>query len=127
MFEQNNNEATYLLVTIGSRTKRGEHATRVSTKAEYKGVALTRVGDIVTCDDGSAATIIDGAGFAAPWQDKPFALVSLRLNKGYTITETLQDGFDITVRNHQPVPALFDPGHILPLAKPANEEGEAHA
>jgi uncharacterized Zn-binding protein involved in type VI secretion len=127
MSEQNNNETTYLFVTIGSRTKRGGHVTRVSTKAEYKGMALARVGDIVTYDDGSEATIIDGSGFAATWEGKPFALVGSRLSNGDNITETLQDGFGITVRSDKPVPGLFDPAYVLPLADPVNEEGSAHA
>jgi uncharacterized Zn-binding protein involved in type VI secretion len=127
MSEQKNNETTYLFVTIGSRTKRGGHVTRVSTKVEYKGMALARVGDIVTYDDGSEATIIDGAGFAAAWKDKPFALVGSRLSNGDTITETLQDGFGITVRSDKPVLGLFDPAYVLPLAEPVNEEGSAHA
>jgi uncharacterized Zn-binding protein involved in type VI secretion len=110
-------ETTYLFVTIGSRTRDGGRVTRVSTKAEYKGMALARVGDVVTYDDGSEATIIDGAGFAAAWEDKPFALVGSRLSNGDTITETLQDGFGITVREGKPVPGLFDPAYTLrPIA-----------
>ncbi|SAL67963.1 hypothetical protein AWB69_07909 [Caballeronia udeis] len=107
-------EMAYLFVAIGSRTRDGGHVTRVSTKAEYKGTALARVGDIVTHDDGSEATIIDGAGFAAAWGDKPFALVGSRLSNDDTITETLQDGFGITVRDGKPVPGLFDPAYTLP-------------
>jgi uncharacterized Zn-binding protein involved in type VI secretion len=114
MLEQRK-ETTYLFVTIGSRTQSGGRVTRVSTKAEYKGMALARVGDIVTYDDGTEATIIDGAGFAAAWEDKPFALVGSRLSNGDTITETLQDGFGITVRDGKPVPGLFDPTYTLPL------------
>ena len=94
-------------VTIGSRTRRGGRVTRVSTKAEYKGMALARVGDIVTDDDGSKATIIDGAGFAAVWEDKPFALVGSRLSNCDTITETLPDGFGITVRSDKH--SILDP------------------
>jgi uncharacterized Zn-binding protein involved in type VI secretion len=127
MSEQKNNETTYLFVTIDSRTKLGGRVTRVSTKAEYKGMALARVGDIVTYDDGSEAVIIDGAGFAAAWEDKPFALVGSRLDNGDKITETLQDGFGITVRSDKPVPGLFDPAYVLPLAKPVNKEGSEHA
>jgi uncharacterized Zn-binding protein involved in type VI secretion len=127
MSEQKNNGTIYLFVTIGSPTKRGGHVTRVSTKAEYKGMALARVGDIVTYDDGSEAIIIDGAGFAATWEDKPFALVVSRLDNGDTITETLQDDFGITVRSAKPVPGLFDPAYVLPLTKSVTEEGSAHA
>ena len=127
MSEQKNNETTYLFVTIGSRTERGGHVTRVSTKLEYKGMMLARVGDIVTYDDGSEAVILDGAGFAAAWEDKPFALVGSRLNNGDTIKETLQDDFGITVRIDKPVPGLFDPAYVLPLTKSVKEEGSAHA
>jgi uncharacterized Zn-binding protein involved in type VI secretion len=114
MSERKNNETTHLFVTIGSRTKDGGRVTRVSTEAEYEGLALARVGDIVTYDDGSEATIIDGAGFAAAWEDKPLALVGSRLSNGDTITETLQDGCGITVRDGVPVPGLFDPTYTLP-------------
>jgi uncharacterized Zn-binding protein involved in type VI secretion len=127
MSEQNNNEMTYLFVTIGSPTKRGGHVTRVSAKFEYKGMMLALVGDIVTYDDGSEATITDGAGFAAAWEDKPFALVGSRLSNGDTITETSQGGFGITVRSDKPVPGLFDPDYVLPLAEPVNKGGSAHA
>jgi hypothetical protein len=100
--------------------------TRVSTKAEYKGIALARVGDIVTYDDGSEATIIDGAGFAAAWEDKPLALVGSRLSNGDTITETLQDGFGITGRDGKAVPGLFDPAYtVAPPA--ATDDGTIHA
>ncbi len=126
MSEQKNNETTYLFVTIGSRTKDGGRVTRVSTKAEYKGLALARVGDIVTYDDGSEATIIDGAGFAAAWENKPFALVGSRLSNGDTITETLQDRFGITVRDGKPVPGLFDPAYTLPPTE-AMSGGASHA
>jgi len=109
MSELKNNETTYFFATIGSRTNGGGHVTRVSTKAEYEGMALARVGDIVTYDDGSDATVIDGAGFAAAWSDKPFALVGSGLSNGDTITEPLQDGCGITVRSDKPVPSLFEP------------------
>jgi len=103
---------TYLFATIGSRTERGGRVTRVTTKAEYRGLALARVGDIVTYNDGSEATIIDGAGSAASWDGKPFALVGSRLSNGDRITETMQDGCGIKVRSDKPVPGLFDPAHI---------------
>jgi uncharacterized Zn-binding protein involved in type VI secretion len=126
MPEQQKNETTYLFVTVGSRTKDGGHVTRVSTKAEYEGMALARVGDIVTYDDGSEASIIDGAGFAAAWEDKPLALVGSRLSNGDTITETLQDGFGISVRDGELVPGLFDPTYMLPPIV-ETDEGTANA
>ena len=126
MPEQQKNETTYLFVTVGSRTKDGGHVTRVSTKAEYEGMALARVGDIVTYADGSEASIIDGAGFAAAWEDQPFALVSSRLSNGDTITETLQDGFGISVREGELIPGLFDPAYTLPPIV-ETDEGTANA
>jgi hypothetical protein len=77
-------------------------------------MALARVGDIVTYDDGSEAIIIDGAGFAATWEDKPLALVGSCLSNGDTITKTLQDGWGITVRDGERIPGLFDPAYTLP-------------
>jgi uncharacterized Zn-binding protein involved in type VI secretion len=127
MSELKNNETTYLFVTIGSRTRDGGRVTRVSTKAEYKGMALARVGDIVTYDDGREATIIDGAGFAAAWEDKPFALVGSRLSNGDTITETLQDGFGITVRDGKPVPGLFDSAYTTLPPTATTDGGASHA
>jgi uncharacterized Zn-binding protein involved in type VI secretion len=114
MLKPQKNETTYLFVTLGSHTKLGGRVTQVTTKAEYEGKALARVGDIVTYDDGSEATIIDGAGFAAAWDDKPFALVGSRLSNRDTITETLQDGWGITVRDGETIPGLFDPAYALP-------------
>jgi len=76
-------------------------------------MALARVGDIVTYDDGSEATIIDGAGFAAAWEDKPLALVGSRLSNGDTITETLQGGWGITIRSSERITGLFDPAYTL--------------
>jgi uncharacterized Zn-binding protein involved in type VI secretion len=124
MPEQQKNETTYLFVTIGSRTERGGRVTRVSTMAEYQGMALARVGDIVTYDDGGEATIIDGAGYAAAWGDKPLALVGSRLSNGDTIMETSQDGWGITVRDGDQAPGLFDPVLQLPrLVRQAQKSG----
>jgi uncharacterized Zn-binding protein involved in type VI secretion len=126
MPEQQNSETTYLFVTIGSRTERGGRVTRVTTTAEYEGMALARVGDIVTYEDGSEATITDGAGSAALWDNAPFALVGSRLSNGDTITETLQDEWGITVRNGEQIPGLFDPAYMLPLSA-ITDRGSSHA
>jgi uncharacterized Zn-binding protein involved in type VI secretion len=114
MPEHKDNESINFFVSVGLCTGRGGGVTRVTTQAEYQGMALARVGDWVTYDDGSEATIIDGAGYAAAWGDKPFALVGSRLSNGDTIAETLQDGCGIRVRDGEPVPGLFDPGYKLP-------------
>jgi uncharacterized Zn-binding protein involved in type VI secretion len=122
MLEQSKNKTTYLFITIGSRTARGGRLTGVSTKAEYQGMALARVGDVVTYDDGSEATVIDGAGFAATWEGKPFALVGSRPSNGDTITETLLQKAGITVQDGKPLPGLFNPAYTLPPATSGQEE-----
>ena len=126
MPEQQKNETTYLFVTVGSRTGRGGRVTRVTTRAEYQGMALAGVGDTVTYDDGSEATILDGAGLAASWDGKPFALVGSHLSNGDTITETLQAGSGITVRDDEPIPGLFDPAYMPPLSTDT-DRGHNHA
>ncbi|CAN7200423.1 hypothetical protein LJR230_000504 [Trinickia sp. LjRoot230] len=72
MQEHQKKETTYLFATIGSRTAGGGRISRVTTHAEARGLA--RVGDVVTYDDGSEATIVDGAGCAAQWCGVPLAL-----------------------------------------------------
>lgn len=67
MLEQQKNEKTCLFATIGSRAQRNGRVTKVTSKAEYRGMALARVGDIVTYDDGSEAIIIcstDGVAYS---------------------------------------------------------------
>jgi hypothetical protein len=99
MSGQDKSAKSYLFATIGSRSKLGGRVTRVTTEAEYQGMALARVSDVVTYDDGSEATIPDSAGFAATWDDKPLALVGSRRSNGDTIAETLPDAWGITVRD----------------------------
>ncbi|TCG09892.1 hypothetical protein BZM27_01960 [Paraburkholderia steynii] len=126
MPKQQNSETTYLFDTLDSSAERGGRVSRVTIKAVYQGMALERVGDIVTCDDGSEATIIDGVGFAAAWEDRPLALVGSRLSNGDTITETLQNGWGITVRGSERTPGLFDPAYTLPPSVAA-DGGNIHA
>ncbi len=123
MPEHKDNETIHLFVTIGSRTGRGGRVTRVATGAEYQGMALARVGDWVTYDDGSETTIVDGTGFAASWDDKPMARIDSRLSNGDTIMESFQDGCGITVRDGETIPGLFDPGYTLPPDTTANGAG----
>lgn len=126
MAEQQKNEMTYLFATMVSLAGRGGRVTRVTTNAEYEGKALARVGDVVKYDDGSQATIIDGAGFAGTWEDKPLALVGSHLSNGDTIIETLQDGLGISVRDSEFIPGLFDPAYIASDTD-ARREGGSHA
>lgn len=125
MPEQQKRGKTCLFVTIGSRTGREGRVTRVTTKAEYQGMALARGGDVISYDDGSEATIIDGAGFTATWEDKPLALIDPRMSNGDTITETLQDAWGVAIRDSEQTPRLFIPACTLPWS--AAHGGSTHA
>jgi hypothetical protein len=125
MPEQQKRERTYLFVTIGSRTGHEGGVTRVTTKAKYQGIALARVGDVISYDDGSEAIIIDGAGFTATWEDKPLALVDSRRSNGDPITETLQDAWGIGIRDSEQTPGLFVPAYTLPWS--TAHGGSTHA
>lgn len=116
MSEQQKNETTCLFATIGSRTARGGRISRVTTQAEARGLALARVGDVVTYEDSSEATIIDGAGYATQWCGVPFALVGSRLDNGDKIVETLQDFWGVSDRGDKPIDGLFDPTYVSPTA-----------
>lgn len=125
MSEQKN-ETIYLFATIGSRTARGGRVDRVTTRAEARELALGRVGDVVTYEDGSEATIIDGAGFAAQWCGVPFALVGSRLDNGDKIVETLQDFWGVTDSADKPIQGLFDPAYV-PAPADTVDAGSGHA
>jgi hypothetical protein len=72
------------------------------------------VGDVVTNDDDSEAAIVDGARFAATWDDKSFTRVGNRLSSGDTITRILQGGGGIAVRDDESIPGQFDPACTPP-------------
>lgn len=117
---------TYAFATIGSITERGGRVTHVTTKAEFNGKALARVGDIVTYDDGTEATIVDGAGFAASWGGKPLALVGSRLSNGDRITESTQTAWGIAVPHGESILGLFDPTYTgAPIH--GKHKGDSHA
>jgi len=117
---------TYAFATIGSITERGGRVTHVTTKAEFKGKALARVGDTVTYDDGTEATIVDGAGFAASWGGKPLALVGSRLSNGDRITESTQTVWGIVVQHGESILGLFDSTYtVAPMHD--NHKGNSHA
>ncbi|MFL9962797.1 hypothetical protein PQR02_17205 [Paraburkholderia sediminicola] len=106
--------AEYLFATAGSRTERGGRVTRVSTSATVDDKGLAVVGDIVIYEDGTEATIIDGAAFEAMWGNKLFALVGARLSNRDRIISAPQDSFGITVRKGEDIPGLFDPSYVPP-------------
>ncbi|MBR8450136.1 PAAR domain-containing protein [Burkholderia multivorans] len=104
----------HLFATVGSRTERGGWVAKVSSETQYCGLLLARVGDIVRYPDGSEAFIVDGAGFAATWDDKPFALVGSRLSNGDCIARTLQDEAGVRVNAGESIDGLFDPHYVPP-------------
>ncbi|SAL80065.1 hypothetical protein AWB68_05773 [Caballeronia choica] len=106
-------ETFHAFAAIGSSTERGGRVSRVTTSAHCEGHALARIGDFVLYKDGSEATIIDGAGVAATWEDKPLALVGSHLSNGDTIIESLQNKWGVVVRDDEPIRGLFDPDHIV--------------
>jgi uncharacterized Zn-binding protein involved in type VI secretion len=104
------------VATIGSTTERGGRISKVSSGVEFNGFKAALVGDTVTYDDGTEATILDGSGFGATWANTPFALVGSRLSNGDRITTTPQSAFGITEKEGEPIPGLFEPGYVPPYA-----------
>ncbi|WP_080436285.1 PAAR domain-containing protein [Burkholderia ubonensis] len=80
--------STYLFATIGALTERGGRVTEATGSLTIAGLAVARVGDAVTYEDGSEAVITDGAGNYAVSGNKPFALVGSRLSNGDTVTDS---------------------------------------
>jgi uncharacterized Zn-binding protein involved in type VI secretion len=104
------------VATIGSTTERGGRILKVSSGAEFNGFRAALVGDTVTYDDRTEATILDGSGFGATWANKPFALVGSRLSNGDRITTTPQSAFGITEKEGETIPGLFESGYVPPYA-----------
>ncbi|WP_230975233.1 PAAR domain-containing protein [Burkholderia stagnalis] len=107
---------THLFATIGALTQRGGRVTKASSKLTVVGLAVARVGDIVTYEDGSEAVITDGAGRYAIGGDKPLALVGSRLSNGDHIVETPQRSWGIHVPAGTTADGLFDPTYVSPPA-----------
>lgn len=126
MSKQAINETTYFFATIGARTERGGKVARVSTKATIDDLGLAVVGDIVAYEDGTEAMIVDGAGFAAMWGNRPVALVGSRLSNGDRIVTAAQGAFGITVRDGEEIPGLFDPAYS-PILADAVRTGDSRA
>jgi hypothetical protein len=126
MPKMKHNETSILVATVGACTARGGRVTRVSSQVEIEGQAVTLVDDIVTYADGNEATVVDGAGYAACWLDRPMALVGSRLSNGDSIIGTPQERFGIRVRDGQYIPGLFEVGYRLSLADTATAS-KSHA
>ncbi|MDS0857368.1 PAAR domain-containing protein [Burkholderia pseudomultivorans] len=107
---------THLFATIGALTERGGRVTKASSELTVAGLAVARVGDIVTYEDGSEAVIADGAGEYAIGSDKPLALVGSRLSNGDCIVETLQRWWGIHVPPGETIDGLFDASYVPPPA-----------
>lgn len=112
MSEQQSKKPTHLFATIGARTERGGWIAKASSELHIRGLTVACVGDEVVYEDGSRATIIDGAGRGATWRNTPFALVGSHLSNGDTIATTLQDREGVHVREGQSIPGLFDSAYI---------------
>lgn len=122
MPEQEEKKTTHLFATVGARTERGGRIGEVTTKPGYRGLMLARVGDIVRYEDGTEASVLDGAGFAATWGNKPLALVGSHLSNGDRISETILDGMGIDVHPERPIPGLFDPSYAYHADDHGGEE-----
>ncbi|AOJ88147.1 MULTISPECIES: PAAR domain-containing protein [Burkholderia] len=118
MSEQAINETTYLFTTIGAGTERGGRVTRVSTNATIDNLGLAVVGDIVAYEEGTEAMIVDGAGFAVMWHGRPVMTVTgSHLSNGDRIVTAARDACDnITVRDGEEIPRLFEPAYSPILA-----------
>ena len=101
-------EKTHHFATVGSTTERGGRVAVASSGMKLDELAVACVGDLVVYDDGSEARIVDGAGVAAVWRDKPLALVGSSLSNGDRIAKSLHTGAGIVERPGQPIPGLFD-------------------
>jgi uncharacterized Zn-binding protein involved in type VI secretion len=111
-------KATHWFATIGSVVERRGRVTTATSSRTIAGLAVARVGDVVTYDDGSQAIVIDGAGCAAISCDKPVALVGSRLSNGDRIVESLQRRRGIAEYHGKPIDGLFDPTYVPPSRAP---------
>jgi uncharacterized Zn-binding protein involved in type VI secretion len=109
----------YAIATVGPRTDRGGHVTRVSSRHSVCGLHIALVGDIVTYSDGSEAATIDGAGAAGIQNGRCVALVGSRLSNGDRIVSTPCDSgkSGLVVREGEKPEGLFNPSYVPPPPK----------
>lgn len=119
MSEQKREGTFYPFATVGARTERGGRVTSGSG-VKINGLAVARVGDIVTYADASEAVIMDGAGAAAVYDDRPAALVGSTLSNGDRIIDTIWAELEIGVfaPSNDNIPGLFDADWTPPLREP---------
>jgi hypothetical protein len=76
---------------------------------------VARVGDEVHYPDGTTASIISGAGFAAIDNGKPLAIVGSHVSNGDQIADTLNREFEIVRYEDSPaIPGFLDPHYVPP-------------
>lgn len=112
--------ATYAFATIGARTERGGYVTRATSRMSICGLAVARVGDVVTYNDASEAAIIDGAGALFVDNGQCGALVGSRLSNGDRIVSTPWENgrSGLFVAEGQTPEGLFDPHYAPPQVEP---------
>src|SRR6185437_10818913 len=110
----------YAIATVGARTERGGHVTRVTSRRSVCGLHIALVGDIVTYRDGSEAAIIDGAGKLGVDHGRCVALVGSHLSNGDRIVFTPWDNgkSGLFVAEGEKPEGLFDPSYAPPPATP---------
>lgn len=116
--EESATDLKRLFATIGALTARGGRITKATSGLTVAGLAVARVGDVVTYEDGSEAVITDGAGEYALSNDKPIALVGSGLSNGDRIVDTLQNSWGINVPDATDTNGLFDPEYVPPPPPP---------
>jgi uncharacterized Zn-binding protein involved in type VI secretion len=112
------NKVMHLFATIGALTERGGRITTATSGLTLIGLAVARVGDVVTYEDGSEAAITDGAGKFAVSDGKPFALVGSGLSNGDRVVQTLQASWGIDLQDAKDIEGLFDPSYVPPPPSP---------
>lgn len=119
--EQSERKGTlHQFATVAALTKRGGRVSRATGGIKICGLAVARVGDIVTYDDGSEAVIVDGAGCASLLGHQPAALIGSHLSNGDRIIETPwgHKKIGIFVEDGEEVPGLFDSTWTPPPCEP---------
>lgn len=75
----------YHIASNGSKTKNGGTVVGASTEMFKHGLCIACVGDSVEYPDGSSSKIMNGAGAALQFNNKPIAIVGSKLENGDVI------------------------------------------
>lgn len=111
-------KAHYFGATVGSTTARdGVVIDNGRTEELVDGVSVARTGDIVGYPDGSQATIVSGAGFAASYSNgTSMALVGSHLSNGDIIIKSPVMAIGFTIYAGEPAIEGFLDVNYLPRA-----------